>query len=332
MRLLLIILISTTLYSCASKEIIIETLESAQAHEVTQLRRLAVAPFTNDSRGIVTAAVEKALASVQLSGRAYFNIIDMKGTGYLPPYPGESLAFDVPAVSEYGRKAGADGVLLATVMRNDVRNIRTHEQRSICTVEDESGNCRKVAIRKVPCLRREGTFCFTPKVVNPRTGQIIFSSEFCEAEESSVCYGETDIPPSGIELLEVARERAISRFLNQVTPHRVRTPVPLLTEDDSSMSESVKVAIENGVEFARANRMDRACAIWSDAARSHSQGYALPYLLGVCDEVAGRLEQAQAQYELADQRANRPVREIGSAKERVRKALLGKNILNLQTN
>lgn len=332
MRQFVSILLCCCLLGCASKNITLETVEPAPAHEVTQLRRMAVVSFRNDSRGVVAASVENALSSVRLFGKQYFTIVDLKGKGYFLEPQGMEMTFDAPALGEYGRKAGADGVLLATVTRNGLRDIRTHEQRPVCISEDESGNCKKLAVRKVPCMRREGTFTFIPKVVESRTGQIIYSAEFSEAEESSACYGDSEIPPSGEELLATARDRAIARFVGQVAPHRVRMSISLLTEDDSGIPEATKVAIDNGVAFARENRLDRACTIWSEAARAHPQGYALPYLLGVCEEASGRLEQAQSQYTLADQRTSRPVDEISVAQARVRKALASRAQLLLQTH
>lgn len=331
MRRLLPLLLCLGLFGCA-KEIVLETMEPAPAHEVTQLRRMAVAPFNNDRRGVVTASVENALTSVRVSGRPYFTIIDLKGKGYFQEYQGVEMTFDAPALGEYGRKAGADGVLLATVTRNTLRDVPTYEQRSVCVAEDANGNCKKIATRKVPCMRRQGVFSFIPKVVNARSGQVIYSAEFSEEKESSACYGDSDIPPSGEDLLATARERAVDRFVAQVAPHRVRTAVTLLTEDDSGMPEAVKASIASGADFAQEHRMDRACALWTEAARAHPRGYALPYLLGVCEESAGRLEQAQAQYALADQRSTRPVREINAAQDRVRQAIANRAQLQLQAH
>lgn len=310
------------LAGCAGPSITLNTLEPADADDVTRLQRLAVVRFRNDQGGVATAAVENALTSVIVSGKQYFRLVDSR---IQPDYlnnQGVEMSFDAPSISRYGRSAGADGVVLGTVSTSDYRDERTTEQRSVCVSENESGSCKKLAVRKVRCTVRTGEFSFTPKVVNVASGRIIISREFTETEESTDCRGvDDDRLESGAKLVSIARQRAIERFLRLVAPHTVQVRVPLLTSDDQPMSESVKASIASGVNFAEAGRMDRACGQWRMAGQERRVGYALPYLDGVCAEFAGDLGKAKAAYEEADRRSTQPVGEISQALARVRRSM-----------
>jgi len=165
-------------------------------------------------------------------------------------------------------------------------------------------------------MRRVAQFSFTPRVVAKDTGAVLLSQEFSETRQSSVCKDKGS-PTSGASLLAGARARAIARFRDHVAPHYVTLDIPLLAEDDSGMSAQVKADIERGAELAKAGQTGKACALWRSTASNHASGHVLPYLSGVCAELEDDLDQAEAFYSLAEQRAEKPVPEISAALARL---------------
>lgn len=319
------------LAGCAPS-ITLERLEPATAHEVTQLRRISVVPLRNDQGGVATAALENALSAVRLDNKAYFTLVDSRIQHSALGGKGVELLFEPGKIGQYGRRAGADGVLLGTVTQDSWRDERTEEQRSVCVQESENGSCKKYATRKTRCTRRTGTFSFIPKVVNSTSGLIIYSQEFTERVQETACYGTSaNTLPSGNSLVAKAQDRAIGRFLREITPQTVRTQVPLLIEDTTPMPEDIKKLVELGVDFAQKGRMDRACEIWNQAAARHPVGSALPYLQGVCAEQAGDLEQALSAYTEADRRTQAPEADISAALQRVRLDMANRARLEAQT-
>ena len=99
--------------------------------------------------------------------------------------------------------------------------------------------------------------------------------------------------------------------------------IVLLDDDDSDPPDEAEDRIERGIEWAEAGRMDRACELWHEAADIHSKGYAIPYLLGVCAETTGNLDEALKCYHNADRMTNEPVEEINKALARI-KVRIGK--------
>ena len=61
-----------------------------------------------------------------------------------------------------------------------------------------------------------------------------------------------------------------------------------------------------------------ACELWQEACEIHPKGYAIHYLLGVCAETSGDLEDALKHYQKADRLTGEPVKEINEALGRVR--------------
>jgi len=76
--------------------------------------------------------------------------------------------------------------------------------------------------------------------------------------------------------------------------------------------------VKRGVEWAKKGRLDRACEFWHEAYKLYPEGYALHYLLGVCAETAGGLQEALSYYERADRMTDKPLKEINEALGRVR--------------
>ncbi len=323
--------LSFALFGCAP-QVTMDVLEPAAAHEVTQLRRLAVARFNNDDGGVATAAVEQALSSFSLGQQPYFTLVDPGALRDTPDEQGVKMVFDLKEYRARNKGSGADGLVLGTVSRSSWRDERTVKKRSVCVERTKNDSCRKYETHEVPCTKRTGTFAFTPKVVNVGSGRIIFAQEFAENDEAVFCRATNDARPSGAGLVDKARGRAIARFLETVAPHVAHVRVPLITTDESRMDAATKDAIAKGVDFAQAGRMDQACAVWSQAEAAHPEGYALPYLRGVCAEHAGNLDQAQWAYSLADQRCGRPNTDIADALERVKRALANSQLLEQQLN
>ena len=320
--LLLLILCGSALCGCAAPSITLESLEPAHNPDAAKLRRLAVGAFRNDDGGVAASAVESALAGVSLGDKPYFTMVAA----------GPVREEDIAGQHKRGRLAGVDGVVLGAVAESAWRDAPVTRQRSVCVAYRENGGCRKTAMRDVRCVTRTGRFTFTPRLVNASSGHIVFAEELAESRESTACPGfEDESLKSGRELLAEARRAAVERLRDIMAPHLVRVRVPLLTDDDSGIPAPLKKTIADGVAFAQAGDMNRACSLWLGASGSHHAGYALPYLGGLCAEYAGDLDQAQADYERAAARAAKPVDEISAALARVRKARAEAPLLDAQT-
>lgn len=314
------------LCACARPTVTKEMLAPAQADEVARLTRLRVLPFEGDPDGTVRAAVENTLAAVTVSGRPYFTILGADA----PVKKGMPLQWGDPKKPKAKPIVyGAEGSVQGAVGKNAWRDERSTEYRRECVYEDDKGRCLAWGKRPVACVRRTAQFAFTPRVVARDSGVVLFAQEFAESETSSACL-DRGSPADGQAMLASASRKAIARFRDQVAPHRVVVAIPLLTEDDSGMSQQTKTLVNSGADFALAGQTDKACHLWRDAAEGHPAGFALPYLLGVCADLADDLDQAEAFYLQAQKRSREPVPEIATALARVRNTRAGQERLEQQ--
>lgn len=326
-----VLLFLLALCGCAP-QVTMNVLQPASAHEVTQLRRLAVARFGNDDGGVATAAVEQALSSFTLGPTPYFTLVDAGALRNTPGSQGVKLAFNPKDRQKLGKDSKADGLVTGTVSFSDWVDERIYKKRSICVKRDKNNTCTRYESHDIPCTRRTGTFAFTPKVINVSSGRIVFVQEYAESRKAEFCRGTSDAQPAGEGLVEAARKRAIARFVQTVAPHVEQVRVPLITEDGTPMDAATREAVAKGVDLAQAGDMDQACALWSRAEAAHGRGYALPYLRGVCAEHAGNFEQARQAYSLAAQRCEKPNKDIADGLERVEEALANSSLLEQQLN
>lgn len=316
-------LLPLLLCACAAPSITMEALEPAKSQQTARMRKLAVGSFRNDRGGVAAAAVETALAGVSLGEKPYFAMISAQG-----------LREDdnLQQLRRQGRLPEAEGFVFGAVLESGWRDAYTIQQRSVCVAWRENGSCRKMAQRDVRCITRTGSFSFAPKVVNARSGAVVFTEEIAEHKDDTACPGpDGEYPAAGEGLVAEARRNAVERFRNMVAPHFVLVRIPLVLDDDSGIPAPLKKNIESGADFARAGDMKRACSLWLGAGGAHRAGYALPYLSGVCSEYAGDLDEAQRDYERAGRQSPQPVPEINAALARIRKARADLPLLDEQT-
>lgn len=325
------LLLVLALCGCAP-QVTMNVLAPASAHEVTQLRRIAVARFNNDDGNVTTAAVEQALGAFALGPHPYFTLVDAGALRNAQDPNGVAMTFDTTEYRKRAKGPKASGLVLGTVSHCDWRDERILKKRSICVRRNKNDSCTKYEVHEIPCIRRTGSFAFTPKVVNIASGRIVFAQEFAESQKAEFCRGTNDAQPSGSGLVDTARKRAIADFVKTVAPHVEHVRVSLITEDESAMDETTKQTIAKGVDFAQAGNMDQACAIWNKAEAAHPQGHALPYLRGVCAEHAGDFQQALLAYKLAEKRCPEPSQDIADGLARVQKALANSQLLEDQLN
>ena len=86
---------------------------------------------------------------------------------------------------------------------------------------------------------------------------------------------------------------------------------------DPKANELIRRKVKQGLEFAAANRMDRACEIWQEARQEGPTLAEVLYNLGVCAEISGHQSEALALYRQADRLLDRPDDRISAALLRV---------------
>ncbi len=310
--------VTVALLSCAPK-VKTRMLVPAKCHQAAKCKRIAVLAFEGPNGYQVSADIEALLVGIRVNDSSYFSVIER---GAVEQVLEEQMlhqtgVVDQGTATEVGKLLGADAIVMGVITQNSTTDKRYYEKRSKCVARNEEGKCLRWITYKVRCTERNAYFSFTPKVVRVSTGEILTSEILAGHAVDDVCRGSERALEDRQTMLARAKSQAIEKFREIVAPYYVDVEIKLVTRDDSKMSSETKKKIDTGVKWVEAGRLDRACESWKEAHRLHPQGYATPYLLGVCAELSGNLEEALNYYETADCNTGSPVEEISDALGRV---------------
>jgi tetratricopeptide (TPR) repeat protein len=313
----------------------IPVINPARSSEAARLREIAVLPFErnhyyNNYYGDhdFPNQVQALLASVVINDKPYFRLVDRKHFDTLQKEIELSQSGFVlgKEALRVGKALGVRGMYTGFIERPDYRIEHYQESRpySECVSYSTDKKGRQYCSRneqkekKVNCRKSVAIFAFTPKLIEVETGRIVYSQRHEGTAEASAC---DDAPsrqiPSQQEAMNDAREIALDKFRRDIAPTTTMLSVGWHSSTDLIKDEAAKKKFEQGLDFAKANRLDRACALWNDVLQTNSHSWALLYNLGLCAEAAGDLPSANDYYRKADNLTEAPDTLISSALARI---------------
>ena len=292
------------------------------------MERISIYPVKDSqNRGenaVATAELESMFVNAEVKGKSVFDVMAMNELGDIQEQQRierQALrgSFDQSTVTAL-RSKGVQG-LVFTVLEETASSENTQ-------IETDNGIKR--------CTTRSVVATFYPKIVRAADAQIAVQDSYSGTASQTACAG---IPPFGpiAVLAQEARDDALADLRKDIAPYSRSMDATVLTNfctggmrdrvggiidggpcDDSAPSDDVIELVEGGEKFAKQGRLDRACEQWSTAANSHSEGFIMPYLLGVCAELASDdIAAATAFYQQADGQTTQPVKVIGEALDRM---------------
>ena len=237
-----------------------------------------------------------------------------------------SALVDPASMARIGRLAGAKGILGGHA--GEQPNETTYwEQRTACdeyeTVigidgkKKTTSRCLRSRQWMANCVKRQVTVTFVPRMVEVETARVVYSRNIQRNRSSSGCLDYSS-PSSLSELASQAWRDAIDDFIKDVAPYSTQMELALSDDDTGIPPGDPQKRFSQGLEFARANRMDRACEIWSGLNIYSSSAPFLLYNLGICAEIAGDYDRAVDYFIRADRLMSAPHEDIGKALARVR--------------
>lgn len=326
-----LILIVSALLGCAPPSLKTTALLPARAHEASLLKEVAVLPFDGPGGKNFAAEIEGTLAGINIGDRQYFSLVDRTKIDRLIEELNfsQSALMDPGNVARLGKLVGARGIYTGSITLSRSNDNRYQEERTRCasevTKKNEKGKEYRECVRwvkyNVSCTSRVASFAATPKLLEVETGRIVYASNISGTARSSACEDSPRPLVSHSELLEQAKQQAKHSFRADVAPHYVTVSVQLMDSTDGMTSREAERLFKQGLEFAKNNRLDRACELWGEARALSQPTAALLYDLGICSEITGDLEQALDLYRKSDRLLTKPDDKITAALGRVSKAI-----------
>jgi hypothetical protein len=287
---LMIALTVLMLAACAPPSIKTTMLMPAKFDEAAKLKEVAVLPFDGRGGKELSAEIEGTLASINLNDKQYFKLVDRVrlDKAIEEMKLAQSALVDPSTVANVGKLVGAKGIYTGTVTVSSSNDSHYKEQRSKCVSEqtktDKKGNqstsCVKWGNYDVSCTKRNASYAFTPKLIEVESGRVVYANNVSGAATASQCEDSSTPMQGQDELIGQAKQLAKAMFRNDVAPHYIQVEIKLIEDKDGIASKEAENKFEQGMDFAKKGRLDRACELWGEARTLAQNSKAILYSLG----------------------------------------------------
>jgi hypothetical protein len=316
-----IVWLSIQLSGCANSVKTVKILPP-NVPEAAEHQRVALIGFQGKHSKEVNVAFETMLVKHRLHGRPYFTVVDRTRTRELMREYKKSLSgvIDHSTAAKFGKQIGASGVYFGDVTNYSVSSKRYKANKYYCKKYASDGKkCEQSGTRKVTCTRRTANITLVPRLIDVETSQVVYRAERTGSATSSACPGQK-LKSDG-QLLKEAIVKSIAQIRADIAPNAMLVRVELMDEP-SQLTGADAASFNSGMDFAKAERMDRACQIWRDLnRRTQSADNALLYNVAVCEELEGNYSEALNLFEQVDQRLMQPDDNVSEALTRLRSNL-----------
>lgn len=338
-KIILIICLLLLTNACTTK-IALNMLQPALYHEASLTKTVAVLPFSGPGGQQITSEVEGVLGSISIDGQNYFTVVDRNAIDKVL----EEIKFnqsgivDPGTAAEVGKLIGAQGIYTGTVTQNNFNEGHFTRKRSECVKYnqecDAKGNCEQTSCAQwreynVKCTKRTGYFAFSPKLIQVKTGKIVYTRNISGSAESSGC-ADGQPAKSGSELIGQSLETVKAGFRKDIAPFYVVREIRLMDSTKGIDSSVAKDKLKRGIEYAGKKRLDVACELWGEAYTLSSNSASISYNLGICAESRGDVVAALPLYKKADTLLGKPDDDITLALMRVTEAIKNQEKLKAQ--
>lgn len=336
---LLFLILSLLLLNACATAIKTTALVPARYHEAAVLKEVAVLPFDGRGGREFATEIEGILGSINIGDKQYFTLVERTKIDKVMNEMkfSQSGLVDESRAAQLGKMVGARGIYTGVINRATYVDKPYIEERSECIEREKSksilgGKCLIWNKYHVNCMERIATFEFTPKLIEVETGRVVYSRTILKTADARGCSDDSTPLASAVELIGRAKDMAKEEFRRDVAPHYVNFEIVLMDSKDGIASKEAENKFERALDYAKNNRMDRACELWGEARILSPNAPSILYDLGICAEITGDLEKAYDLYKKADRELGKPDDNITKALSRVGEQLKKQKLLKEQIN
>lgn len=257
-----------------------------------------------------------ALLSAKLADGRFFRVVEREKLLALEQEQALGMmgVVDERMAAKAGKALGVDALVVGTVSayaaktepytRTVMKRRDTGQVRQNCYPVEKDGKkqqrCTDVPVyEEVPVEeqhhRRTGTVTASYRVVVAETAAVLTGKE----ESASYRYGTATSsgPDKGeSEILSQLTETVVTRFVNQIQPHRVT----MAREFENGGWLFGDADIKRGIDYLKADRLDDAVAQWEAVTRHDPDNPSAWYDLGIGYELGHQFDRAEQAYRTAE--------------------------------
>ncbi|TAJ08042.1 MAG: tetratricopeptide repeat protein [Nitrospirae bacterium] len=307
-------LVAAGLSACATTRLEFSVMVPAEVNlKAKGVRSLAVTAVDGpeDSEDKISALLTAKLAEGQ-----FFTVVEREKLLALEQEQALGMlgVVDERMAAKAGKALGVDALLVGTVSayaaktepytRTVMQRRDTGQVRKNCYTVEKDGKkqqrCNDMPVyEEVPVEehhhRRTGTVTASYRVVVADTAAVLTGRE----ESASYLYDTAAAsgPDKGeSEILGLLTETVVTRFINQIQPHRVT----VAREFENGGWLFGDADIKRGIDYVKADRLDEAVAQWESVTKHDPENPSAWYDLGIGYELGNQFDRAEQAYRTAE--------------------------------
>lgn len=298
---------------CAAPSVETSILMPAKQPNMTNAKRLGIAPLAGDRQGRYTARLQAFIGNINVQGAPYFTLVDIdRDTIMREQRLSDTALFDAKTAVELGRLVAADTILSGAVKPPKYKKARSVEERSKCVKGEKSKygdtyiKCEEYDSYVVVCATQTSRFGVTLRATNVATGTVAFIQDYADEARHHYCI-DNGVERNKDALADEAIAKVLETVRMDIAPYPVRFTIQFLDYDAKSglggksvffeSNAKAKAAFESGLKLAEKNQAGLACEQFRKTAGLFNGSPAIFHNLGVCAELDGNFDKAIAFYE-----------------------------------
>ncbi len=311
------------LSGCSQKKVSTYFINPPNNPEVSKYKTIAFLPFKGKNGDLFSLELESKVKNLSINGKPIFKVIDRQNLKTILSEQKLSLSglVDESKAIKIGKLLGVSGIWTGAVLKNNVSIYPFYERRFKCLDE----KCKKTKEYLVRCYRKEANFSFIARLLDVSTGEVVYSKNNKGFASGEYCL-DSGYTVSSQYLLNLAKERAIKKFLKDIAPYKTYYSLKI-KEDIEGISEKDEETFKNSLDWIDAKDLNKACDIWKKLLKKYPNNITLLYNLGVCYETKNNLTKAYTFYKKAYNLLSKPDEDVINALNRIKKLLKRQNVL-----
>lgn len=309
-----------TMHNTFSTKVKMQMTEPAKIKKVGTIKNIAVTDFRNRDVDL-SKIIETQLVQYQFDNQSYYTVVDRDDLNSVLKEQklSDSGFLTKKNYIELGEILNADGILTGKVKVSQITK-DTLPQRKL-----KGSWSSLIKSVKVRCKKRSYTLEGNMKLINTRTGDIVYSEILNKAIVQEKCEDDSFAFDKPSVIFSDYIDDRVSTFIENVTPKRINIYVPLMTEPDIKYNSKDAKTLELALDFISAKRFDKAENYFEELIeRTYKRSIVPFYNLGVLEEREGELEEALEHYKKADALVKKPLELLDEAIIRVKDRIKNK--------
>ena len=257
--------------------------------------------------GELTSNIEALIVNSKWQGKNTYKVVDRSHVNKVIrelKFANSSWLVNPQHAVRAGKLMGARTVIVGKVIRAQINDTSFKGKQWTCLewkkdadildkIIERKSKCKHGQTEEVPCVKRQGDFSFSYKVIDVQTSRIIYKKTIRElSKETKQCNSDGNIQNETDAITE-AMIRAVDTIGPDLSVHNIKATIKTTSKDPniSKILSLTKEFFKKDIQL-----WDKACPIWEAGYQQYPSAYELAYNLGLCAEVNGNIKKASYYY------------------------------------